>query len=98
MGKTSPLFTLNWQDAIKGLITAVIGGVVSVVSNDVASGLFTLNGTALWHGALVGGVAYLTKNFFTPSQPLQTVTQTPNGTVTQTAITTDQVNVVVPGK
>lgn len=68
MNNQSPLFSLNWQDALKGLIMAVAGGAVSIAMADVNAGNFAINGTALWHGAIVGGLGYLFKNFFTPAK------------------------------
>lgn len=96
MGKTSPLYSINWNDIIKGIVMAVIGGIVSVISNDLTNGIFVFSLISLWHGAMVGGIAYITKNFFTAEQPVQIVTKTDDGTITKTAITTDQVTVVVP--
>lgn len=69
--KTSPLFTLNWNDLLKGLFVAVGGSIVSVVMADINTGNFAINGTAIWHGAIVGAVSYLGKNFFTPTQTLK---------------------------
>lgn len=63
---TSKLFSLDWRDLLKGLIMAVAGSVVSVVSNSINTGNFTITFASVWHGALVAGVAYLGKNFFTP--------------------------------
>lgn len=65
--KQSSLFSLNWQDVAKGLIMAALGGMISIISDDINKGVFDINIIALWHGALVGGTAYIVKNFFTPS-------------------------------
>jgi len=93
--KQSPLFTLNWNDALKGLITAVASSVVSVLMNSINEGNFIFSWTAIWHGALVGGIGYIAKNFFTPSTPTKTVTQDADGKVTKTVIETDSVKVNV---
>ena len=63
--------TLNWWDAIKGLLVAVIGAILTVV-------LQTLqNGGLLWTWAfwqpilftgLTAGIAYILKNFFQNSE------------------------------
>ena len=66
--KTSALWNLGTQDFLKGLLMAVLGGVVSIVMASVNTGALTFNLTDLWHGAIVGGVAYLAKNFATPAQ------------------------------
>lgn len=68
--QTSSLFSLNWQDAAKGLLMAVLGAVVSVIVATVKTGNFTFTWESLWHGAVVGGASYLTKNFLTPSQTI----------------------------
>lgn len=68
--KTSPLFTLNWNDLLKGLFVAVGSSIVSVVMADINAGKFAINWTAVWHGAIVGAVSYLGKNFFTPQQTI----------------------------
>lgn len=65
--KQSSFLSLNWQDIAKGLIMAALGGLVSVISDNINKGVFDFSITALWHGALVGGTAYIVKNFFTPS-------------------------------
>ncbi len=93
--KSSPLFTLNWNDIIKGLIMAAGGGIFSVLMADVNSGNFDFNLTALWHGAIVGAIPYLAKNFLTPSDTTKKVTQTADGKVTETIIKTDSVDVKV---
>lgn len=66
--KTSGLFSLDWRDLVKGLFTAIGGAIVAVVMNDVNAGNFKINGVAIWHGAIIGGIGYLAKNFFSPPQ------------------------------
>jgi hypothetical protein len=36
--KTSPLYTLNLQDAVKGLVVAIGGGVISAIQADLLRG------------------------------------------------------------
>lgn len=62
----SKLFSLNWGDAVKGLIMAAGGGLMAVVVTSVNSGSFDFNWTSLWHGALIGAVPYIVKNYFSP--------------------------------
>lgn len=66
--KSSPLFSLNQSDLLKGLIMAAGGGVVSVIMNSVTKEVWDFNLTALWHGAIVGAMPYIIKNFLTPAQ------------------------------
>ncbi len=94
--KQSPLFSLNWQDALKGLYTAIGGAIVSTLTTIVTAGDFDkITWATIWHGALVGGLAYLGKNFLTPADPIKEVTKTDDGTVTKTVIKTDSVDVNV---
>lgn len=68
--KESPLFTINLKDTLHGVIMAALGGAFAVVVNSVNEGKFEFSLTALWHGALIGAIPYLTKKFFTPAQPV----------------------------
>ncbi len=65
--ETSKQFSLDYRDLLKGLIVAVAGAVVAVVTASINAGDFNITFTAIWHGALIGGLGYLSKNFFTPS-------------------------------
>ncbi len=60
------LFKLNWKDAVKGLVTAVLASVVVYVQQSLTS-----NAPVDWHQVLLiaegAGVGYLVKNFFTDS-------------------------------
>lgn len=67
----SKIFQLNWNDALKGFVTAVAGAVVATIANSINQGNFQIGWTPIWHGALVAGVAYITKNFFTPAPQLK---------------------------
>ncbi|MDR3551238.1 MAG: hypothetical protein P4L31_07535 [Candidatus Babeliales bacterium] len=65
---TSSLFSLDWKDGAKGLLMAIIGAIISVVTASINAGNFNITWAAIWHGAVVAGFAYLTKNFFTESK------------------------------
>jgi hypothetical protein len=95
MNSQSPLFSLNYKDLIKGLVMAALTGIFNIVMADINQNIFAFNGAALYHGAIVGLVAYLAKNFFTPAVATQTTTTTPDGTVTEKVISTDSLNVKV---
>jgi len=82
--KTSPLFRLDLRDAAKGLIVAVGGAVITLIENSISAGTFQLDWKKIGMAALAAGLAYLVKNFFTPSQvvtpapsPAPTPTPTP---------------------
>lgn len=66
--QTSGLFKINWQDAGKGLIVAVIGAVLNVVVESVNNGQISFNWKQIGSVALLAGASYLLKNFFTPTQ------------------------------
>ncbi len=97
--KTSQLWSLDKRDWLMGLVMAAGGGIMAVVVNVVNSWAthapieFSL--VALWHGAVVGAIPYLLKNFATRADPTKEVTKDASGTVTKTVVSTDQVDVVV---
>lgn len=65
--KTSSLYGLNWQDALKGFIVAVITAGLATVEQSISAGIMP-NLIQLKTAGLVGlgaGLAYLIKNFFT---------------------------------
>jgi hypothetical protein len=67
----SDLFSLNWNDAKKGLVMAVLTPVVGQVYQVLTTGSFVFDWNKLLSLAIAGFVGYLTKNFFS----------TPNGAV-----------------
>lgn len=93
--KQSPMFQLNWNDLLKGLIMAVLTPMALLVEQTIETGSMTFN----WHSIAIAGaagfMAYIIKNFLTPSAPTQTTTTTPDGTVTEKVINTDSVAVKV---
>lgn len=96
--KDSPLFTLNWNDVLKGLLMAVITPALFLIQQAIENGQFTFNWKQIGMAAIAGGVAYLAKNFFTPQAPTKEVTQTDDGKVTKTVVNTDTVKVDVSKK
>ncbi len=68
--KTSNLYTLDLQDAGKGLIVAVGGAVVAAIESSLNAGTFTFNWRQIGMTALAAGLAYLVKNFFTPAKTI----------------------------
>ena len=61
----SELFSLNYQDLIKGLIMAVGGAVFAVIQSSVEMGVFTIEWENIWHIAVGAAVVYIGKQFFT---------------------------------
>jgi len=66
--KTSNKYTLDLQDAAKGLIMAIGAAVFALIAESVQKGIFTFDFTAIWHTAVATAVVYLGKNFFTPAK------------------------------
>lgn len=70
---TSPLFTINWQDALKGFIVAAISAPLTIITISLDAGTFTLDWKKIGIMALTAGLSYIVKNFLTP----QTVVSQP---------------------
>ncbi len=80
---------------LKGLLMAVITPVLFLIQQTIETGSFKFNWQTIGMTAVAGGLGYIAKNFLTPAAPTKTVTQTPDGKVTETVIKTDQVDVNV---
>lgn len=74
---TSKQFSLNWRDAGKGLLMAVIGAVVSPILESLQAGVFTIDWKHVLAGAITAAAAYLMKNFFTPAKTVITGVKPP---------------------
>lgn len=67
----SDLFKLNWTDIGRGVAMAVLGAFLSTFLTALQVPGFqfdTIDWQTLLRGALVAGVAYLVKNFFSDNQ------------------------------
>ena len=64
----SPFLALHLNDFVKGFVIAVLIPVVTYVGQVITGGGFTMDWGTIWHLALVGGIAYLSKNLVTNSQ------------------------------
>ena len=64
---TSKQFTIDWRDIAKGLLMAVITPVLFIIQQSLVAGELTFNWKAIGIAAVSGGVAYIIKNFLTPS-------------------------------
>jgi hypothetical protein len=71
---TSKRFTLDWLDALKSVAIAVLTPAVYYIYDVLSQDGEPINWKKVWKLAITAGVAYLIKNFFTPSQ---TVVKTP---------------------
>ena len=64
--KTSKKYSLDLQDAAKGLIMAIGGAVFALIAESVQKGLFTFDFTAIWHTAVAVAIVYLARIFSHP--------------------------------
>lgn len=69
---TSKQFSLNFKDIAKAALVAVLTPVLVLVQQSIEAGSLTFDWKHLSMAAIGGGVAYLMKNFFTPSQTVTT--------------------------
>ena len=69
---TSKRFTIDWRDAGKGLVMAVIGAGLTALQNSIETG--HINWKAVGTVSLTAGVGYLLKNFFEPPKTVVTIT------------------------
>lgn len=69
--KTSEKYSLDLQDAVKGLIMAVGAAVFALIAESLQKGQFTFDFTAIWHTAVAAAIVYLSKNFFTPTKVIK---------------------------
>jgi|GEM_PF-1317160 hypothetical protein len=65
---TSQQFLLNARDFAKGILVAVLSAVIPIVMESLNAGSLTFNWKLIVTTALSAGIAYLAKNFFTPTQ------------------------------
>ena len=69
MATTSPKFSLQAMDFLKGLAVAALSQPLLIILTTIAAGHFTINWTEQWHLAVSSGAAYLIKNFFSGATP-----------------------------
>ena len=70
---TSSFLSLNTQDFLKGGIVAVGGAVVSTIETSLSAGSLKFDWKQIGLTALAAGVAYLSKNLFTPAKAVTPV-------------------------
>lgn len=69
MTSPSSKFSLNWRDAIEGLLYAALCPAVLMIATSLANGQFKINWTEEWHTAAAAGATYLLKTFFSGPTP-----------------------------
>ena len=63
----SSLFTLNKSDFVKGLLIAVLTGIITAAYTSVENGTFSFDWKAIIIAAISAAFAYITKNLLTNS-------------------------------
>lgn len=63
---TSGLFSINWKDALRGLLVASITAALILIQNQLSTGV-VLNWKEIGTTAGLAGIGYLIKNFLTPA-------------------------------
>lgn len=66
--KKAPLFSLNFNDLVKGLFVAVIGAVIGLITATIEAGSLDFDWALIGRTALLATLAYLTKNLLTNSK------------------------------
>jgi hypothetical protein len=65
---TSKQYSLDWLDAGKALLVAVASPVIPIIYASLQAGSFVMPWKTIGLTAASAALAYLTKNFFTPSK------------------------------
>lgn len=63
-------FRLDYRDILKGLLMAMIVPILIIVQSSLDQGHLEFNWKNIGIAAVAGGVSYLIKNFFTPTQTI----------------------------
>jgi len=79
--KTSNFLSLNLLDLAKGLLMAVLTPVVVVVQQSLELGVLTFDWKTILLSAVGGGLAYLVKNFLTPTAKTVVATEEENALI-----------------
>lgn len=66
--KTSKFLSLNLNDFTKGLMVAIIGAVLGIITSTINAGSLAFDWPLIGKTALLSAIAYLTKNLFTNSK------------------------------
>lgn len=63
---TSPMYSINWKDVLRGLVVSVGTSVTLLIYDTLEKGNLNFNWKEIGLAGLAAAFAYLTKNFFTP--------------------------------
>lgn len=76
--KTSKQGTLNWRDIFKGILIAFSTAALTVAEQALTTTPVVISWKAICLAGVAGGIAYLLKNLFTPSQTIIQSTPPPD--------------------
>ena len=65
---TSEQYTIGWKDGLRSLLIAVVTPVIDVIIQSLNEGSLTFDWKRIAVTGLSAGLAYLAKNYFTPSE------------------------------
>jgi hypothetical protein len=65
--KQSNFLSLNTRDALRSLAIAILTPVMVIAQQSLEQGILVFNWKVLLTAGIGGGLAYLTKNLFTPA-------------------------------
>ncbi len=74
--KTSKFLSLDWSDAVKGLLIAILTPVVVIIQQSLDLGVLTFEWKSIAAASIGGGLAYLLKNFLTPQKEVNNTQST----------------------
>lgn len=75
---TSKQYAINWRDAGKGVIVSAVTGALTVAEQALTTTPVVISWRAIGLAGIAALVAYLLKNFFTPSQTVIKTDTPPN--------------------
>jgi hypothetical protein len=61
-------YSLEWRDVFKSFLIAVLTPIIPIVEQSIEAGTLTFNWKLIGLTAVGAALAYLTKNFLTPTQ------------------------------
>lgn len=92
--QTNQQYTLNYRDALRGLLVAIITAVLTAALDALnVGGIDSMNWKTIGVVGLTAGISYLVKNFFTPTEivvinpPQKAVSEVKQGTDVQVGAT-----------
>lgn len=70
--KSSPMYSLNKQDLLKGLLMSILTPAIFIIEQSINAGSLVFDWKTILMASLGGGISYIIKNFFTPAEKPKT--------------------------